>query len=399
MFRRVALKADRNFVPSDSRQYTKKAWAKEQKMRFRNKVRLAIFFLLVLYLLPHPAFAQGGPINAIVDSAQGISDAISESVDSIWEDNLALFMVIPSAAAALFAVFSTLVMGFELLDEHRQYGTTDWSRLVWPLIASTLLGSIVLAASVPLAIRNSINELNNGVLEQVGIIEQLSEASAASNFPSEIAPLLDECLNRQIERQTECIREATQQAQEVLDNNQARFGNTTWIDFWRNKINGIGDRIVDNPENLLTLPELYSDIQLAIASPILEGGLIAILTAVQGAFQIMVEGALLITAFIFPFAVALSIKDHSDPLKEWAFKMYQVGAVKFFYSLLIGISSIIYIGAGGVGNSMWFPVYTAVLAPFLAFSAVSGGGLAIWQTVISAVGSAASLGLRLKRKF
>lgn len=365
------------------------------RKKFRKAIRLSILLVVLIIFCPHPSHAQT-PIDTLIQSGEAVSEGIATSVDGVWENTLPILIAIPSGVATIMAVFALIGLLVELMDEYRNKYEADWSRLVWPIVATSLLASVTILAATPTAIRNALNDLNSSVLQNLGAIEALSEASAASTFPSQIAPLIDECTTRPIANQPACLESAIAQANEKLDADEARFGNTSWIGVWRNRLQGIATNLVDGSPLGLQIPELVRDVQFAIASPLLEGGFLAIFAATQGAFQILIEGALLITAFIFPFVIAWSIQEQSEPIKQWAFKMFQVGAVKFFYVLLVGLASIIYIDSGGIGDAMWLPIYTGLGAPLLAFSAVSGGGLAIWQTILSAGGSFASAALRVK---
>lgn len=371
---------------------------RRNRLRFRRKLRavlvlLGVFGAITVLASGPSVVAQidpSSPIDLLVSTGNTVSQGISDSVDIVWNEQLPLLITSVAFIATVISVVSLIELIMEMINEARIYGAPNWTRLLFPLVISAVIGSLVFTSAVPVGIRNAINKVNKEALESIGFAASFQQAKASSSFEAKIAPQLERCRDQNKGNQTACVEDAAKQAQALLKAEARAAGGTPqWIRYWTDKFDKVGAEIAKNPLNAL------QTVQLAVLSPAIESVAFIFLNSIQVASQMLMEVALLLTALLFPLALARGIATDGETVVGWAFSMFQVGMIKFFFNLISGLSSLLYLATGGVGNGLWFAVVTGLLGPLLAFDMVRGGGLGILSTILATASSIAGIALKL----
>jgi hypothetical protein len=377
---------------------------RRNRLRFRRKLRAVLVFFgifgAITVLASGPSVVAqadraqldaSSPIDLLVSSGNVASQAISDSVDIVWNEQLPLLMTSVAFIATVISLASLVELIMEMINEDRIYGTPNWTRLLFPLVIASLIGSLIFTSAVPVGIRNAINKVNQEALESIGFAATFQQAKTSSSFGTTIGQMFERCNNGVVAEQAACFQDAAKKAQELLDAEAGALGGIApWIRHWTDKLQRIGEEIANNPLGAV------GTVQLAILSPAIESAAFFILNALQVAFQMLMEVALILTALLFPLALARGIATDGETVSGWAYSMFQVGMVKFFFNLIAGISSLFYLAIGGVGSGLWFALFTGLLAPFLAFEMVRGGGLGVLSTILAVASSVANIGLKLR---
>lgn len=387
--------------PSECIDKPKAVWRHYHNRKLFFQVCVLGLLAVIVMVLPHQAIAQlpQSPIQGLVDASIAVQEATEESIEEAWIEQLPLFMALLNQLAIAVGVISIIVLGLELVQENREWGYFTWQRIVVPVVMIGLIGNIAFMSDVAFGLRNELNELSTNAYTALGVIDLISEARDAETLPQILSEIWKECEATTSEERVACAEDAVAQSNEIIDIEESNYPGSGWVDFYRNVIDEIGSNFLDDGLNVLSIPELYRDVQFAIASPAIMSIFLVVATGIQGAAQMLMELVLFLTAMLLPLAIARSISLGFDPLIQWFMKMLEFAMVKFFYAILVGLASFIYLGAGGVGGSLWFPFLIALLGILFSFAMLSGGGTSIVQAVLGAAGSAASVaykGFRLR---
>ncbi|PZD70277.1 hypothetical protein C1752_14782 [Acaryochloris thomasi RCC1774] len=382
--------------PSEYIGQSKTVWRNHHNRKLFLSLCLVAFITLIYLVLPHEATAQG-PIDVIIEAGTAVQEAVSDSVEDIWEDQLPLFMTLLSQLSVAIAVISIIVLGMELVQEQIDWGYFTWQRAVIPLVMMGVISQITFMADVAYGLRNEFNQLSTNAYETFGILETIGEAGDADALPNVLSSIFEECNKETVVDSRACAEDAIEQSEAILDIEERNYPGAGWIAFYRNRIEEFSSNILDDGFSLSTIPEVFRDISLSFVQNQITGLFLFISTGLQGAIQILFEVVLFVTSLLLPLAVARSISEGFGPLVAWFLKMFEFALVKFLYTILIGISSLIYINAGGIGGGIWFTMLVGFLAPLLAFGMLAGGGLSVVQGIIGAAGSVAGVAVKVAR--
>lgn len=365
------------------------------------QVLLLGLFALIVMALPHPATAQlpDGPFDALVGAGQAVAEATAASVDDIWQEKLPLFMAILNQLSIAVAVISIISLGLELMQEYVDWNYFTWQRAVIPIAMLALIANMNLMADIALGLRNEFNDLSKNAYTTLDLINSIGEAGDADALPQVLSEMFRECQSTENEVYKACIEDAIEQANEVLDIEESNYPGAGWVDHFRKVVGEIAENVTDDGLNLWTIPDLVRDIGVAVIQPQLMYFFSFWSAAAQGAIQILLEITLFMTSILLPLAVARAISEGFAPLVSWLMKMLEFAMVKFFYTVIVGIASIIYLNAGGVGGGLWFPFTVGLFAPLMAFAMLTGAGMSVVNGIIGAVGSVAQVGLKVGKAF
>lgn len=123
-----------------------------------------------------------------------------------------------------------------------------------------------------------------------------------------------------------------------------------------------------------------------------------ILLAMQWAFVNLLELAMLLTALVSPFALALSfLPGKGRPIIAWIIAYTSMVMVQFYYNIMIGIMANVVLNSNAYDIN-GFLIIMAIFGPVLAMKLAQGGGMAVFDAITSGtVGLAlASAGIAAK---
>ena len=119
----------------------------------------------------------------------------------------------------------------------------------------------------------------------------------------------------------------------------------------------------------------------------------ALLFAAQWAFVNLLELAMLLTAMVSPFALALSfLPGKGRPIIAWVIAYMSMVMVQFYYNIMIGIMANVVLNSNAYDIN-GFLIVMAILGPVLAMKLAQGGGMAVFDVLTSGtVGTALAAG-------
>ena len=122
---------------------------------------------------------------------------------------------------------------------------------------------------------------------------------------------------------------------------------------------------------------------LGALGSIIQGFTHGILLAVQWAFVNSLEMAMLLTALVAPFAVALSfIPGTGRPIIAWLLTFVSMVMVQFYYNIFTGIIGVVIVKSDALDMNGYLLVL-AIFGPVLAVKLAQGGGIAVFESIVS----------------
>lgn len=108
-----------------------------------------------------------------------------------------------------------------------------------------------------------------------------------------------------------------------------------------------------------------------------------VLMFVQWAFVNALELAMLLTALVSPFALALSfIPGKGRPIIAWILAYLSMVMVQFYYNIIVGVMATVVLNSNAYDIN-GFLIIMAVFGPVLAMRLAKGGGMAVFDAIVS----------------
>ena len=367
--------------------------------------------------------AQAGSEAAgrIIEQSLGLQKDIFQSWNDMWEGVVvvdapsdiaqtslwAAMCYGASFLAALILIYSFIKSGSEIL--RRRHLAAVLEMFIWPVTVVVFLGGNgrLLAAAV-LVMRGSFEFVIRQVqrVQLAGIQIQVAVEQIQMNTLGivRVKQLLNECEGVVGADVVQCFESKADEIQ----------GISQVVDAISPDINtGALDFFIDTVLNMTVIGQL--DLEgvdgvgehigrgfLSVIEPIFFPILRVILFAIQWAFTDSIEAALMLTAVLAPFALALSLLPVSGkPIWAWASAFLGLYAIKVSYILLLGVVAAVLVNTEGdfaeTFSSYGFAFFAAIFSPTIATALGRGGGTAIYQAinkhsadVLSFLGSAIS---------
>ena len=330
-------------------------------------------------MLSYLTFAVAGA-STLVNSGHNVAQNIAAGWDERWADVITPASGLYAALAhvgVIFAVGSLILWGFKIVQDYVAHGSSAFlHELIWPVIVIVFLGANGQNLSqVTLGIRGLINETNQQVLSYTSATVSLQEAyeKAAGNatLRSQVGLLLKQCQALTGTKQIECLEDALQSAQSLVD---AAGLNSSWWDNLR-------DQVTEAQSNAGSEVGLFFAPFNALIGAANQTWIRFLMLGLQAAFQNTLEVSLLMTALLGPMALGASLLPvGAKPIFAWVTAMASVGIAKLSFNIVVGLAATI-IANAEAGDHLWFLVYVGLMAPLLSMSLAAGGGMAVWQAV------------------
>lgn len=318
--------------------------------------------------------AYGFAASNIVEDNLVAQGWIAQAMDDMWANvlNGPLYALINNLGI-FFAIWCLVVFLTKFTKEWiNDESNGALNELIWPLIVALLLMSNgALSGQATLALRNSINDLNNYLLNTASATMAISEAYdqviGEVGAEAAIEALMDQCSGiSDLSLQTQCYEQAKVQAEEIV----AELPNAP--DGWFN-------RFLEGVNNL--------DPGQAIAAPISAGiikVLEIILIGVSVAVQWVSEVTLLIVSLLGPIAVGLTLWPVGQKvILVWLTGFYSIGLFKICYNLMVGLTASVIMNAED-NHPLIFALIIGLLSPVVSFVLTGFGAMATLNVIVAA---------------
>ena len=344
---------------------------------------------------PHTLTLAVAGSSELLQQSQQAAQSMADSMEELWTSVITPESSIYAEMARLgvvFAVGSMVLWGIKIVQDFVDGGSTSFlHELIWPLIVIHFLaGNGLHLAQMTLGIRAALHNVNQELVTNVSAGYSLQEAfdtaKARGAAQAEIGALIRQCQALSGRKQTECIRHAAAQAEEIIQNYNLEGD---WVTNLINRVVGAisearaedatdeGDILSEAGDDLRTVFSPLNALIGAANQSVVRG----LLLACQQAFQQSFELALLLTGLLGPLALGGSLLPLPvKPLIAWITGMFSIGVAKLCLNIVVGFGAAI-VAQSDAGDPLWFLLFIGFLAPTLAMSIAAGGGMAVWNIV------------------
>ena len=338
--------------------------------------------------------------------------------NNIFDTQLFAIIIYMSIFAGIVAICVWMAKEIEDLDGNQFLFTKSfYANLVWALfIMAMLVPSGDRLEALVQGIHSFGQQFNQKALEfqlnDIALEDSIRATVGRGTLQTDIQAQANQCTGLVGERQFACLGNAHQQVKQMitayedeylvglpqpfydfeksLAENIAPENAADLIDGQRGTLARIGDGIVEGQRD--NLPGIGGGgLRGALLGAL--GGTIqaftqAILFAMQWAFVNLLELAMLLTAMVSPFALALSfLPGKGRPIIAWVVGYTSMVMVQFYYNIMIGIMANVVLNSNAYDIN-GFLIVMAILGPVLAMKLAQGGGMAIFDVLTSgAVGA------------
>lgn len=318
--------------------------------------------------------------ETIVQGAINGSEIFVSAFDNDWRDFANGQSPVYNAVVAVSMMAAVVLVSFWSLQWYEQIMEEGFSsgivkEMAFPLIVILMLNNNgAMLASSSLALRNVSNNLNSRVLSVtrngITLKEAIRGVNADQTFILAAKTAIAEC---------EKLQEV-----EVDENNNK----TTPRQNCKKKIN---QEIKAQAEEYKRKKGIKStsnwnplDIAGGFVNVIVQGLSYIIFSGLSAAFQFVVQLSFLLTAYIAPIFLVLSMLPlGAKPIFTWLSGWLALGLVMISYSIIVGIAASSIVNSPS-NNPLLLQLIQAVFSPILAVAIGTGGGMALFSGFTSA---------------
>ena len=267
--------------------------------------------------------------------------------------------------------------------------------LIWPLIVVALLANDgMLLGGMTRALRNQMNTVAEQTLEvtllNVTLEEAIRGALAKGAVTAEVSAQIAQCQSLLGEEQIACLESANEQIQGTLNDFKSHWFTGAvatgagsvfpWLDSLSSSVRGATEAYSTSGGSVgQGLAGFFGGFFGSQYRAIIH----AFLMSWQWAFVNLIQISMLLTGLIGPSAVAASLLPFGGkPIFAWLTGFLSLGFAQICYNIIVGLAAVVILNANTFDTN-GFLVLISILAPALALGLASGGGLAIFNIMLS----------------
>ncbi len=263
--------------------------------------------------------------------------------------------------------------------------------LIWPVVVILLLSNS--GANLRLlsqSLRQILNDYNSQILQitanEIRMDRALAELADYNTTQAQIMAAHDQCNTIvEPEKRKTCLDLRSQNVETMVRVYQQQHPGSQIFKNLRRAADAFQDPV--NATGKAVSQLVFNPVTAIIQ---------VFLIACQGAFQYLIETAWLLTAMLGPVAVGASLLPFgAKPLYAWITGFISLGFCKICLNIITGLVAIaIYKGyaadeALSGFSTLTNAVFMGLLAPMLAITISTGGGMAVFNALLSASGALA----------
>ena len=333
------------------------------------------------------------PFFSKSDFALSCGAAISQQMSVGWDQTWDIFITNPNGIyialvniGRIFALISLFFFIYQFLqDMLSNEGYHALSDLIWPIIVILLFANDAsLLRQSSTAIRGIINNTNTQVLQlsndSLQFEEHLEEIVDYINADQALRDIRSQCNGMTDNDQLiSCLTIANQQAQAVVQKFKTKHTTSTLFE------QGLVSFVQQSITNLISNSQQALDLAGSVFNSAIGLAIEGFLAALQIAFQYLVELCFLLTAMLGPLALGLTLSPMGGkPLYGWLIAFFSVGLAKIYFNVITAmLVTMIY--QSGPLDPMVDMILLGLLSPVLAFAMAAGGGMAIFNGLLSTI--------------
>lgn len=312
----------------------------------------------------------------ILDISSKAGDFVARSFDQEWVDMVNNNNPVYIAIVSMSALVATVAIAWWSLDWYRIYcdegfSTNLLTQAAAPMLVTLmLLNNGVLLANSSLLLKSTGETLNSHLLSVsrngISFREAIRGANVNQALAQALSQKLKECQSlptSEIDEQgntsnpqQKCIEEESQKAKDQVDKYRQQ------------------NNIPSNAVSLLNPAALTGQ----IINSAVQGILFVVLGSLSGLTQIVMQQAYLLTAYVGPIFLTLSLFFGSEYIRVWISGWVACILWQICYSAVVG-STASAIATAPQSDPLMLPLLQGLLAPILAGLLAAGAGYGVFQ--------------------
>ena len=354
----------------------------------------------------NPLLAQGSFADfeglLVLKEASETGKLVFQGFNSIWQQvildpNSPIWITIVKFSidiGFLIIIYLALTQGSEIIQKR------DWHGLIMliitPLIVSIMLSNNGYLISQGVGVlrvidRNLMTALSETQIASTKIQDALKNIQLSNAAKEQIDSIINQCNKFSGTQYSDCLTEAIPKIDSIVADAEDQNGGDALavLANYKNKIKGA---IL----NIAAVGQIVLAPQKIVATALVH----ALLIAVQVAFNMIIEIALLLHSVLAPIAIILTLIPTGQRfISIWLTGFVTIAAIQVCYTIIIGLAATaIVLSDAQLFSDIVFLVLAALFGPGLAYGLSKGGGVAIYQAINSSIDKTISFSTEIVSK-
>ncbi|MGB5632947.1 MAG: hypothetical protein WBM86_09245 [Waterburya sp.] len=337
----------------------------------------------------------------VLKEALSTGELIFQGFENVWQQVIlntsspiwVAIMRFAADIALLVLIYLALKQGSEVIQKRDWHGLV--LLIVWPTIVALLIGNNGFLISQGIGAlrtidREFVKAMSTTQIASTNIQNALQDIQLTNAAREQIDSLINQCNSFNGTEYSDCLNNTIPQIDQIVEEAEAQNnGALAVLENYKDKIKGA----------ILNIAAV-GQIILAPQKIVLTTLVHALLIAVQLAFNMIIEIALLLHSLLAPIAVILTlIPTGQRYISIWLTWFAAIAAIQVCYTIIIGLAATaIVLSNAQLFSDVTFLVLAAFFGPGLAYAMSKGGGVALYQSINSSVDKTISFGTEVVSK-
>ncbi len=338
----------------------------------------------------------------VLKEALSTGELIFEGFENVWQQAILdtsspIWVTVMRLAAdigLLILIYLALKQGSEVVQKRDWHGLI--MLIVWPTIVAIMLGNNGYLISQGIGAlrtidRQFVRAISTTQIASTSIQNALQDIQLTNAAREQIDSLINQCNSFNGTEYSDCLDAAIPKIDRIVAEAEAQNnGNPLAV------LANYKDQIKGAILNIAAVGQIVLAPQKIVLTSLVH----ALLIAVQLAFNMIIEIALLLHSVLAPIAVILTLIPTGQRfISIWLTGFAAIAAIQVCYTIIIGLAATaIVLSNAQLFSDITFLVLAAFFGPGLAYALSKGGGIALYQAVNNSVDRTISFSTELVSK-
>lgn len=338
----------------------------------------------------------------VLKEALSTGELIFQGFENVWQQVIlntsspiwVTVMRFAADIALLILIYLALTQGSEVVRKRDWHGLV--LLIVWPTIVALMLGNNGYLISQGIGAlrtidREFVRAMSTTQIASTNIQNALRDIQLTNAAKEQIDSLINQCNSFNGTEYSNCLNAALPEIERIVEEAEAQNnGNPLAV------LKNYTDKIKGAILNIAEVGQIILAPQKIVLTTLVH----ALLIAVQLAFNMIIEIALLLHSILAPIAVILTlIPTGQRYISIWLTWFAAIAAIQVCYTIIIGLAATaIVLSNAQLFSDVTFLVLAAFFGPALAYAMSKGGGVALYQAINNSVDKTINFGTEVVSK-
>ena len=337
----------------------------------------------------------------VLKEALGTGELVFQGFENVWQNVIldpsspiwTTIIQFSANIGLLILIYLALKQGSEVIQKRDWHGLV--TMIVWPVIVAILIGNNGYLISQGIGVLRALDRefviaISETQIASSNIQDALKDIQLTNAAKEQIDSIINQCNGLNGTEYSDCLNAAVPKIDQIVADAEEQN-------------DGILDTLASYKDNIKNAILNAAGVgQIILAPPKLAATVLvhAILIAVQVAFNMIIEIALLVHSVLAPIAVILTLIPTGQRfISIWLTGFFAIAAVQVCYTIIIGLAATAIVLSGAqLFSDIAFLFLAAFFGPGLAYGLSKGGGTALYQAINSSIDKTINFGSELMTK-